>query len=517
MVPASSGKQDAATNVAALGFRVAIEHRPDDVYPYRLVNPVLADAQLSVPVLRQLGQLTTPQRATYASAYLRDGYSATNKGEIYMRFVRSVDLSFGGSNRPDKVGGIVSPGMAIGGLSRLIGPVGVKTEAGSTEVSDSHLATLAGGSFDPMQYFADALNAKLLGGVTLQEILQTVSFSAAALSGGDAVVPAWTSVREGNSTCYQLDWTTSALTSNSIFLTKDSPSLTLSVRARVSDTGAAESTVSGKLTSFKLVLAGVIAIDFGSFEFMVPAGCKPLVHVEVPGIEFQGALKFINAVSGVLGLNHFSDPPYLDINSEGLLCGYNLRIPTIAVGAFALQNLALDASIGLPFTGAPARARLAVSQRHDPFLITVSLFAGGGFFAIEAASDNTRIVEGCMEFGGSFALNLGVASGGVYVMAGIYFRIETSACKLSGYVRAGGALEVLGLITVSVEFYLELNYEDPRVWGQASMTVKVEVLFFSTSVTLTVRREFAGGSRDLPFDEMISLPEWDNYLAAFAD
>jgi hypothetical protein len=200
-----------------------------------------------------------------------------------------------------------------------------------------------------------------------------------------------------------------------------------------------------------------------------------------------------------------------------LLCGYNLRIPSIAVGVFALQNLALDASIALPFTGDPARARLAVSKRHDPFLITVSLFAGGGFFAIEAASDNTRIVEGCLEFGGNIALNLGVASGGIQVMAGIYFRIEKSACKLSGYVRASGALEVLGMVTVSVEFYLALNYEPPRVWGEASVTVEVEVLFFSASVSLSVRREFAGGSSDLPFHEMISLPEWDNYLAAFAD
>ena len=84
-------------------------------------------------------------------------------------------------------------------------------------------------------------------------------------------------------------------------------------------------------------------------------------------------------------------------------------------------------------------------------------------------------------------------------------------------MRASGALEVLGMITVSVEFYLALNYEPPRVWGEASVTVEVEVLFFSASVSLSVRREFAGGSRDLPFHEMISLPEWDNYLAAFAD
>ncbi len=517
LVPAASADTDGSVNVSTLALRVAIEHRPDDVYPYRLVNPVLADVQFTIPVLRQLGQITTPRRAVYAGAYLRNGYAAANRGEVFLRFVRSVDLSFGDSNRPDKVGGVVAPCMAIGGLSRLLGPVGVKTQEGSTEVSDAHLDALASGSFEPTQYFADALNAKLLGGVSLQEILGAVSFSAASIAGGQALVPAWTSLRDGQGTCYQLDWSTSALHSNSIFQTTGSPTLSLRVRARVSDSGAAESTVSGKLTGFKLVLAGVIAIDFGAFEFTVLPGSKPLVHVEVPGIEFQGALRFINAVSGVLGLNHFSDPPYLDISSDGLLCGYTLRIPAIAVGAFALQNLALDANIGLPFTGEAAHARLAVSARHDPFLITVSLFAGGGFFAMEAASDDTRIVEGCLEFGANMALNLGVASGGVYVMAGIYFRIESSACKLSGYVRAGGALEVLGLITVSVEFYLELNYEDPLVWGQASMTVEVEVLFFSTSVTLTVRREFAGGSRDLPFDEMITLPEWNNYLAAFAD
>ena len=519
LVPATAGAQDGAVNVATISFRVATEHRPDDVYKFRWVNPVLADVKLTIPVMRQLGQITEPQRATYAGAYLRDGFSSANRGEIYLRFVQSVDLSFSPSNGSDKVGGVVSPGMAIGGISRLIGPVGVKTEEGTTDVGDAHLATLALGSFDPMQYFADALNAKLLGGVTLQDVLGAVSFSAASFAGGNCPVPMWTSVRDGNSTCHRLAWSTRVLKSNDNFQPGASAELKLLVQAQVSDSGAAAavSSVSGQLSDFSLVLSEVIAIEFDSFAFSISPGGKPLVHVKVRGIKFLGALKFINALSGVLGLNNFNDPPYLDLNSEGLLCGYNLRIPTIAVGVFALQNLALDASIALPFTGDPARARLAVSQRHDPFLITVSLFAGGGFFAIEAASDNTRIVEGCLEFGGNIALNLGVASGGIQVMAGIYFRITGSACKLSGYVRATGALEVLGLITVSVEFYLELNYDNPRVWGQASVTVKVEVLFFSTSVTLSVRREFAGGSRDLPFHEMISLPDWDNYLAAFAE
>ena len=514
----AEGAQDSTVNVSTLAFRVAIGHRSDDAaYLHRRVNPVLADATLTIPVMRQLGQITEPNRATYAGAYLRDGFSTSNTGEIYLRFVQSVELSFSPSNGSDKVGGVVSPGMAMGGLSRLIGPVGVKTGDSGTEVSDAHLTTLANGSFDPVQYFAVAMNSKLLGGVTLQDILAPVSFSAAKLADANSPVPMWTSVASADGTCHQLAWHTSALKSNDNFLPGAGAELKLLVRAQVSGSGVAASRVSGELKHFSLVLAEVIAIEFDWFKFSVEPGGKPLVHVSVHGIEFLGALKFINALSGVLGLNNFNDPPYLDITSEGLLCGYNLRIPSIAVGVFALQNLALEASIALPFTGDPARARLAVSKRHDPFLITVSLFAGGGFFAIEAASDNTRIVEGCLEFGGNIALNLGVASGGIQVMAGIYFRIEKSACKLSGYVRASGALEVLGMITVSVEFYLALNYEPPRVWGEASVTVEVEVLFFSASVSLSVRREFAGGSRDLPFHEMISIPEWDNYLAAFAD
>jgi hypothetical protein len=53
---------------------------------------------------------------------------------------------------------------------------------------------------------------------------------------------------------------------------------------------------------------------------------------------------------------------------------------------------------------------------------------------------------------------------------------------------------VLGLITISAEFYLGLTYESAgnRCWGQAKLTVEIEILFFSFSVTLTVEREFAG-------------------------
>ena len=74
------------------------------------------------------------------------------------------------------------------------------------------------------------------------------------------------------------------------------------------------------------------------------------------------------------------------------------------------------------------------------------------------------------------------------------------------------------MISITVEFYLGLTYDFTKkvAWGEASVEVEVEVLFFSTSVTLTVRREFARGSKDIPFEEMMPEKEWDSYWSAFA-
>ncbi len=122
-------------------------------------------------------------------------------------------------------------------------------------------------------------------------------------------------------------------------------------------------------------------------------------------------------------------------------------------------------------------------------------------------------------------------------MAGIYFAITGQKTQLTGYVRCGGSVNVLGIITVSVEFYMELSYESPptRVWGRATLTVEIDILFFSMSVDLTVEKTFAGSGGEtaflpiegdyaprLPvtvpvtFEQMISSEDWESYCMAFA-
>ena len=118
-------------------------------------------------------------------------------------------------------------------------------------------------------------------------------------------------------------------------------------------------------------------------------------------------------------------------------------------------------------------------------------------------------------------MNLGVASGGVSVMAGVYFGMTGQTTTLTGYLRVNGYLSVLGLISLSVEFYLAFTYRDKgggrsEIWGQATVTVSVKVAFISKSVSLSIERRFAGAAGDPTFEQLVEPDDWEHYCLAFA-
>jgi hypothetical protein len=70
-----------------------------------------------------------------------------------------------------------------------------------------------------------------------------------------------------------------------------------------------------------------------------------------------------------------------------------------------------------------------------------------------------------------------------------------------------------------LEFYLIFAYEFAKnaAYGRATLTVKVEVLFFSTSVDITVEKRFGGTSGDPTFLDGFTTPAvWNEYAGAFA-
>ncbi len=152
--------------------------------------------------------------------------------------------------------------------------------------------------------------------------------------------------------------------------------------------------------------------------------------------------------------------------------------------------------------------------------MTVEIFGGGGFVHVVLNADGVQMVEGAIEFGGNFAFDIGVASGGVHVMAGIYFQLKGDSSDLTGFVDIGGEVSVLCIISISIDLNLSLSWDhtptEDLITGKATLTVSVHVLFFSASVQLSVERSFKAGGGDPQVWQLVDDSQWSQYAAAFA-
>jgi hypothetical protein len=286
------------------------------------------------------------------------------------------------------------------------------------------------------------------------------------------------------------------------------------------------------LQNFTLDLIGnlesFLKLHFERVEFTASSSKKPDINVVISEIEFVGILSFVQALKQLIPLDGFSDPPAIEVTAEGIKGGFSLALPNLPLGVFSLTNLSLGAGFSIPFIGKPLSVRFNFCERESPFHLTVSMFGGGGFFAITVDPHDVQILEAALEFGAALSIDFGVASGGVSVMAGIYYRMETGNASLTGYFRLHGEVSVLGIISASIELYLELRYEfsTGKCVGKAMLTIEVSVFMFSISVTITCERKFAGSNGDPSFAQLMEpyvdpvsnllVEPWSEYCAAFA-
>jgi hypothetical protein len=270
-------------------------------------------------------------------------------------------------------------------------------------------------------------------------------------------------------------------------------------------------------------------------------------------VEFLGDLAFLNALRDLIPSGGFSPPapvlpttavaaaepqrpngPFLDVSATQIVAGFSLAVPAVSIGVFSLENIRLGAALTLPLEDRPVSFAFNFAERDHKFLVTVDLLAGGGYLLINMDTSGIQKIEFAIEFGANVALDLFVATGSVHILAGALLSFGQAGNLLTGYLRAGGELTVLGLVSVSVEFKLSLTYDSTNddLHGEASLTIEVSVAFISKSITLELERHFHGaggglsaartafadplppGAPDLT--EILKDTDWAEYAAAFA-
>lgn len=485
-----------------------------------------------------------------------------NAGEVFAQFQQPVGVDV--SRNLNKVGAMINPSLNYVGLSRLAGAL----PGNPADIAGSVNNMFDGSGFDPTQALLGAALPKILGGINLSDILLkfTGGGSLTALDFGDGKkVPKIVAAVEYNGgvpptpkdILITLHWEPPIQSWDPILSPSGNPwvndsrqplfnvatppgtpPIVLDGKLVKSFDPAQEPSynVTGTITGpieLNLLPGGnqnpffVITIPFNKLQFTAKSGSKPDASADLGGMEFHGILAFIQELQSIIPGAGFDDPPFLDVTATGITAGFNVGVPTIPIGALIISDIKLEASLNIPFIGGAARLRFGISERENPFTITYTIFGGGGFFGMGMGLDGIELMEGSLEFGAFLSLDLGVASGSAHAAVGIYFKYEQDpgppkkdTTELSGFCSIGGELEVLGLITVSTEFYMSITYmsEDNSCTGQASLTVEVDVALFHQSVTLgPIEKKFSHSPPldQLAFGYLMPQTGWDDYVAAF--
>lgn len=485
--------------------------------------PQLLKAEVDVPQVQQLLGKDAPTTIRLYPGYVSSGFDAG--AGVFAEIVKETPNAkpfeavspgtMGVTFSSDQAGGFATPNLGVSSLSRDRGPL-----AGN--IADALID-----KFDPTSFFP-AGTASIFGTFDLVKLLVDATL------GNGAPKLETRFDQAAKKMVATLDWTPQVQDVDlGIAAFKKGGTTKLDVHGLI-ETPVDQPAIAptshfwGKLTDFSVTVLKSVEIKVTEFGFDSQSSRKLDVTVKLDPVNplvFTGQLKFVEELRKVIPPDLFGKGPSLDLSPSGIRAGFSFTLPPVAVGVFALKDVSLGAGLSLPFLDGRPTLDFNVSERPHPFLLSVGIFGGGGFFHLQLDTAGIKVVEAALEFGVTASIDLGVASGGVHIMAGIYFKLERQepgtdlAPTLSGYLRMGGELSVIGLIKVSLEFVLSFTYDSSRdkAYGRATLTVKVEIAFFSTSVDITVERAFGGKSGDPTFGQLFSSAEtWSEYAEAFA-
>jgi hypothetical protein len=238
-------------------------------------------------------------------------------------------------------------------------------------------------------------------------------------------------------------------------------------------------------------------------------------------IQFIGPLSFVQTLANILPPGIFGGKgPSIDLGASEITVSYTLGLPPVSIGVFSLENISITTGLDLPYLDGKPGFEFAFAKRKSPFLLTVECLGGGGFVHLIVTADGVQMVEGALEFGGEFSFDVGVASGGVHVMAGIYFQLTGTSSDITGFIDIGGEVSVLGIISISIDLNISLSYQTSNgksmIQGRATLTISVHIIFFSVSASVSVEKSFGSQPGDPRVDQLLTAQDWSEYAAAFA-
>ncbi|HUO97831.1 MAG TPA: hypothetical protein VMU01_04150 [Rhizomicrobium sp.] len=480
-------------------------------------RPTMVKAGIDVPAIQRLMNTAAAVDVQFAQIYLDSGFD-NNPQELFLEVVAGATKV--GINQSDpgapSFAGMVNPDLTPGMVSRSHGPMAGK------------IADAVAKPFDPGTLFPDV---KLLGCVNLKPLLASVIGQAGSM-------PKITTaeVADGTETTYAFHCDN--LSEAGMFQPVSGAALDIKTVVHVSSKGEApRTTIDGTLSNFNLNFEGFLAVQFSQFVFHSAPGGKPHVdvHFRMPPVNLEGDMATIAEVMSYIPGGGFGDPISLSISPTGLAVGVRYDLPVITFGAVQIMNISLGAELDVSFTGDAPQLQFKFCDRHDPFVLIYDIVGGGGYAIITVDASGMRELEVSLSGGAARSLNLGIAMAQGYVLAGTLFTLtfeddgnggRKPVLNAAMTYDLSATLSLLGgMVSVSESFHVQFGPDnEPDGWyvyGLATLSVEVEVCFFSKSFSVTFERKVKMSSHSSsadagPVRQLADNSAWRSYCAAFA-
>jgi hypothetical protein len=262
-----------------------------------------------------------------------------------------------------------------------------------------------------------------------------------------------------------------------------------------------------------------IILGFEKLELHSDERVKNKVSVRIKTVDFQKELAFIKALSKNIKIP--GTGLTVSINPTDITVDFKYALPDISGGAFNFFNVKFGVGVIIPFpigqqSAPPVIAKFGINAADDKFVLGVGIWGGRGHAVVEATPKYIRSIDVGMDYGGLLALNLGIARGQAYLMAGVRYVYKRddfgeSSMELYAIITCGGSVTVFGFITISVVFVLCLKYEkkssgSSSMYGTCSVSYSIEIGFFKKSFTLTFSKRLHGSDGQSNPEEYGYLP-----------
>lgn len=497
---------------------------------------------------------------TPAQGWIDHGNAPANFGAVFLTMAAPSTLGFGGD-----ASGLVSPSFSMGQFGQTIGQSVALPSAGST--------------WDP----ADALSGlgKLFGTISLDWLLR--AFDTAADLAGDVRLPRFdvevvapVPFDPPSEICQTFDWSpeihsvviggtrvlcvTDDLASEGlepVFSGGSSLEFHLEhcVSLDVETAGEMHDSASFALTNVALQFPPAIpmlAVYLRKLSYEVGSDAKGEYDVDIAGIALVGPLNFLDTLIDLLPESIASFD--IDLLALSVDAAFDIALPALSFGVFSIDNLRFGMGVEIPFDASPVLTRFSLGSRENPFALTIMGVGGTGSIEIEVAPHPAGVVRVEVVLGVLLQLAIDVIVARGSISAGFSMALEIEKVDalngatgeleeidevtLTAALDCVGEVEVLGLITITIEFLLALEYKVNQrlLSGEVSVSVEVDATIVKKDVRFTVHQEFslagdgtpaarlgssahatALGSGDLTFaSRFASADDWAAYCAAYA-